>query len=59
MIPHLPPRPPTSSGSTWRGPALHKKPAIVLDRHCLGFDQTVGFLQALEERNGSRSSLWA
>jgi hypothetical protein len=41
------------------GPALHKKPSIVLDRHCLGFDQTVGFLQALEERNGSRSSLWA
>jgi hypothetical protein len=34
------------------GPALHKKPAIVLDRHCLGFDQTVGFLQALGERNG-------
>jgi hypothetical protein len=31
------------------GPALHKKPAIVLDRHCLGFDQTVGFLQALGE----------
>jgi hypothetical protein len=27
--------------------------AIVLDRHCLGFDQTVGFLQALGERNGN------
>ena len=36
--------------AAWR--SIKKKPAIVLDRHCLGFDQTVGFLQALEERNG-------
>jgi hypothetical protein len=38
MIPHLPPRPPTSSGSTWRGARLH------------GGDDSLGFFLEIETR---------